>query len=64
MTGFGVSGTVRDTQTQAEKRNRDQEVIKNKKYPFIGRTDAETPIFWPPDAKHQLLGKDPDAKFK
>ena len=30
---------------------------------FIGRTDtiAETPIFWPPDAKNGLIGKDPDA---
>ena len=30
---------------------------------FIGRTDAEaeTPIFWPPDVKNQLMGKDPDA---
>ena len=30
---------------------------------FIGRTDveAETPIFWPPDAKSQHIGKDPDA---
>ena len=30
---------------------------------FIGRTEAEaeTPIFWPPDAKSQLIGKDPDA---
>ena len=30
---------------------------------FLGRTDveAETPIFWPPDAKSQLIGKDPDA---
>ena len=30
---------------------------------FIGRTDAEaeTPILWPPDAKSQLNGKDPDA---
>ena len=30
---------------------------------FIQRTDAEaeTPIFWPPDAKNQLTGKDPDA---
>ena len=28
-----------------------------------GRTDAETeaPILWPPDAKSQLTGKDPDA---
>ena len=30
---------------------------------FFGRTDAEaeTPILWPPDAKNQLTGKDPDA---
>ena len=30
---------------------------------FIGRTDveAETTIFWPPDAKKQLIWKDPDA---
>ena len=27
----------------------------------IGRADAETPIFWPPDVKSSLLGKDPDA---
>ena len=28
---------------------------------FIGRTDAETPILWPPHAKSWLIGKDPDA---
>ena len=30
---------------------------------FIRRTDAEakTPILWPPDAKNQLIGEDPDA---
>ena len=30
---------------------------------FIRWTDAEaeTPIFWPPDAKNWLIGKDPDA---
>ena len=28
---------------------------------FIGRTDAEAPILWPPDAKSCLFGKDPDA---
>ena len=29
----------------------------------IGRTDAEAeaPVLWPPDAKSQLIGKDPDA---
>ena len=28
---------------------------------FIGRTDAEAPILWPPDMKSQLIRKDPDA---
>ena len=30
---------------------------------FTGRTDAEAeaPILWPPDAKSQLIGKDPYA---
>ena len=28
---------------------------------FVGRTDAETPILWPPDAKSCFIGKDPDA---
>ena len=35
----------------------------NQSWIFIGRTDAvpETPVLWPPDAKNQLIGKDPDA---
>ena len=28
---------------------------------FFGRIDAEAPILWPPDARSQLIGKDPDA---
>ena len=28
---------------------------------FMGRTDAETPITWPPDVTSQLIRKDPDA---
>ena len=28
---------------------------------FIGKTDAEDPILWPPDAKSRLTGKGPDA---
>ena len=34
----------------------------NKLWIFIGRTDAEVEasILWPPDAKNQLFGKDPD----
>ena len=35
----------------------------NQSWVFTGRTDteAETPIFWPPDAKKWLIWKDPDA---
>ena len=28
---------------------------------FIGRTGAEAPVLWPPDAKSQLTGKKPYA---
>ena len=28
---------------------------------FMVWTDTEAPILWPPDAKSQLIGKDPDA---
>ena len=33
----------------------------NQSWIFIGRTDAEAPILWPPDAKSQHIRKDPDA---
>ena len=33
----------------------------NQSWIFIGRTDAEAPIFWPPDAKNWLVGKDSDT---
>ena len=33
----------------------------NQSWIFVGRTDAETLIFWPPDAKNWLIWKDPDA---
>ena len=35
----------------------------NQSWIFTGRTvdEAEAPVLWPPDAKSQLIGKDPDA---
>ena len=33
----------------------------NQPWIFIGRTDAEAPILWPPDGKSWLIGKGPDA---
>ena len=35
----------------------------NQPWTFIGRTDvsAEVPVLWSPDAKSQLIGKDPDS---
>ena len=34
----------------------------DKSWVFIGRTDAEAPILWPPDAKSWLIWKDPHAR--
>ena len=34
----------------------------NQSWIFIGRTDAEAPILWPPDEKNWFTGKDPDAE--
>ena len=33
----------------------------NQSWIFIGKTDVEASILWPPDVKRQLFGKDPDA---
>ena len=33
----------------------------NQPWIFIGRTDAEAPILWPPDVKSQLIRKELDA---
>ena len=33
----------------------------NKPWMFIGKTDADVLILWPPDVKSQLIGKDPDV---
>ena len=37
---------------------------RNQSWIFVGRTDAEAeaPVFWPPDEKNQLIGKDPGAR--
>ena len=34
----------------------------NSEYSFIGRTVAEAPILWLPDAKSWLIGEDPEAE--
>ena len=43
-------------------RRSNQSILKeiNSEY-WVGRTDAEVPILWPPDGKSGLIGKDPDA---
>ena len=33
----------------------------NQPWIFIGRTDAEAPVLWPPDLKSPFIGKDPTA---
>ena len=44
-------------------RRSNQSILRRLVLVFIGRTDveAETLIFWPPDAKSWLIWKDPDA---
>ena len=44
-------------------RRSNQSILKeiDQSWVFIERTDAETPILWPPHAKNCLIGKDPDA---
>ena len=34
----------------------------NQSWIFIGRTEAETPILWPPDVKNWFIQEDPDAR--
>ena len=34
---------------------------RNQSWIFTGRTEAEAPILWPPDAKSRLIGKAPDG---
>ena len=34
---------------------------RNQSWIFVGRTDAEAPILWPPDANHWLIRKGSDA---
>ena len=34
---------------------------ENQAWIFVGRTDTEAPLLWPPDVKSPLIRKDPDA---
>ena len=36
-------------------------IKRNQPWIIIGEIDSEAPILWPPDAKGQIIGKDPDA---
>jgi len=33
----------------------------NQPWIFIARTDAQSPVLWPPDVKSQFFGKDPES---
>ena len=33
----------------------------NKSWIFTGRTEAEAPVLWPPNARSEVIRKDPDA---
>ena len=38
-----------------------QSILKEISPDFLGRTDTEAPLLWPPDVKSRLTGKDPDV---
>ena len=44
-------------------RRSNQSILKetSPEYSLEGHAEAETPVFWPPDAKNWLIWKDPDA---
>ena len=43
-------------------RRSNQSILKEINLEYsLKEADAETPKLWPPDAKSQLIGKDPDA---
>ena len=44
----------------ASRRSQPVNPKRNQSWIFIGRTDAEAPIFCPPDVKNWLIKKDPD----
>ena len=48
----------------AQSRTRLKRLSSSSSRIFIGRTDAEAeaPVLWPPDARSQPLGEDPDAE--
>ena len=61
-----IEGRVQRTGVQSEdyldsKETKPVNLKGNQLWIFTRRTDAETPILWPPDAKNWLIGKDPDA---
>ena len=73
--GFSIAGPYRKLSTKelmllncgVGEDSRDYKEINpvnlkgNQSWIFIGRTDAEAPVFWQPDMKNWLIGKDPDA---
>ena len=61
--GDQVSWTARRSNQSILKEIKLVNPKENQSWIFTGRADAEaeTPIFWPPDAKNWLIWKDPDA---
>ena len=55
-------GAEEDSWESWTARRSNQSILKkNQPWIYIGRTDAEAPILWPPDAKSSLTRKYPDA---
>ena len=54
-------GVGEDLRVPWPTRRSNQSFLGNQPWICTGRTDAEAPIHWPPEAKNWLIQKDPDA---
>ena len=54
-------GVREDSRVPWSARRSNQSILKEISPDFLGRTDAEAPLLWPPDVKSRLTGKDPDV---
>ena len=59
---FGIVALEKTLESSLDRKESNPVNLKeNHPWIFIGKTDAEAPILWPPDVTSWLTGKDPDA---
>ena len=53
--------TLQENSSRLDSKIKPVNLKGNQPWIFIGKTEAEAPILWPPDVKSRLIGKEPDA---